>query len=131
LADTPCHLDDGLSDEALEGMHAVMLPQPELDNLTEIEGMMRMANNSAMGRDALTKFVLSAEYVAKLVPLVKMAEDNEDVTSLHKLCNIMKTLILLNDTAIIETVVMDELILGVVGALECRLTIELRHSKMS
>jgi protein phosphatase 4 regulatory subunit 3 len=108
-----------LSDEALEGMHAVMLPPPDLENISEVEAMMRMANNSAMGRDALTKFVLSAEYVAKLVPLVKMAEDKEDVLSLHKLCNIMKTLILLNDTAIIETVVMDELVLGVVGALEC------------
>jgi protein phosphatase-4 regulatory subunit 3 len=38
---------------------------------------------------------------------------------LHRLCNIMKTLILLNDTAIIEYVVTDDIVLGVVGALEC------------
>jgi protein phosphatase-4 regulatory subunit 3 len=47
-----------------------------------------------------------------------MAEDMEDLASLHRLCNIMKTMILLNDTAIIELAVTDDLVLGVVGALE-------------
>jgi protein phosphatase-4 regulatory subunit 3 len=42
----------------------------------------------------------------------------EDLGSLHRLCNIMKTLILLNDTAIIEHAVNDDVVLGVVGALE-------------
>jgi protein phosphatase-4 regulatory subunit 3 len=47
-----------------------------------------------------------------------MAEDMEDLPSLHRLCNIMKTLILLNESSIMDLVVSDELILGVVGALE-------------
>ncbi|KAF2100748.1 DUF625-domain-containing protein, partial [Rhizodiscina lignyota] len=110
--------DDGLSDEALDGMHAVMLPPPDLSNLQEIENMMRMANGSAAGRDALTKFVVSADYISKLVPLVEIAENSEDLQNLHRLCTIMKTLILLNDTAIIEFIVNDDIILGVVGALE-------------
>jgi protein phosphatase-4 regulatory subunit 3 len=38
---------------------------------------------------------------------------------LHLLCNIMKSLILLNDNTIIEQVVMDQNVIGVVGALEC------------
>lgn len=112
--------DDGLSDEALDGMHApVMLPPPELGSLQEIENMMRMANTSAGGRDSLTKFVVSADYISKLVPLVEIAEEMEDLQDLHRLCNMMKTLILLNDTAIIESIVTDDIILGVVGALEC------------
>jgi protein phosphatase 4 regulatory subunit 3 len=111
--------DDGLSDEALEGMHAVTLPNPELANMQDIETMMRMANGTAQGRDSLTKFVVSADYISKLVPLVEMSEKLEDLQSLHRLCNIMKTLILLNDTAIIEFIVNDDIILGVVGALEC------------
>jgi protein phosphatase-4 regulatory subunit 3 len=53
-----------------------------------------------------------------MIPLVEMAEDMEDLESLHRLCTIMKTFILLNDTKIIEHVVMDDLVLGVVGALE-------------
>jgi len=83
---------------------------------------MRMANSTAAGRDALAKFSVSADFVTKLVPLVEMAEDLESLGDLHRLCNIMKTLILLNDTAIIEYAVTDDVVLGVVGALECMLT---------
>lgn len=71
------------------------------------------------GRDALSKFIIRDEYIGKLVPLVTMAEDLESLEDLHRLCNIMKSLILLNDNTIIETVVADQIILGVVGALEC------------
>ena len=84
---------------------------------------MRAASATPAGRDSLSKFLISEEYIPKLLPLVSIAEDLESLTDLHRLCNIMKTLILLNDTAIIEYVVTDEVILGVVGALECGLTI--------
>lgn len=79
---------------------------------------MRSLHNTPAGREALTKYVMTEGYIQKLIPLVEMAEDMEDLASLHKLCNIMKTLILLNDTSIIELAVTDELVLGVVGALE-------------
>jgi protein phosphatase 4 regulatory subunit 3 len=97
-----------------------MLPPPELGNLLDVENMMRAANNSPAGRDALAKFIVGADYITKLVPLVEVAEDLESLSDLHRLCNIMKMLILLNDTAIIEYVVTDDVILGVVGALECK-----------
>lgn len=99
-------------------MNPIMLPDPELGNLPDIENMMRAANNTPGGRDALAKFIVQAGYITKLVPLVEMAEDLESLDDLHRLCNIMKTLILLNDTAIIEYAVTDEVIIGVVGALE-------------
>ena len=79
---------------------------------------MRGLHNTQSGREALTKYVITEDYIQKLIPLVEMAEDLEDLGSLHRLCNIMKTMILLNDTAIIELAVTDELVLGVVGALE-------------
>lgn len=79
---------------------------------------MRSLHNTGQGREALTKYVIAEDYIQKLIPLVEMAEDMEDLGSLHKLCMIMKTLILLNDTAIIELAVTDDLVLGVVGALE-------------
>lgn len=74
--------------------------------------------NTQSGRDALGKFILNEEYLKRLIPLVDMAEDLEDLPSLHRLCSIMKNLILLNDTQIIEYAVTDEVVLGVVGALE-------------
>lgn len=79
---------------------------------------MRSLVNTQGGRESLTKFILREDYIRKLIPLVEMAEDMEDLGSLHRLCNIMKTLILLNDTAIIERAVNDDVVLGVVGALE-------------
>lgn len=97
-----------------------MLPPPTLGNLPEIEAAVRAASLSQVGRDALGKFVLSEGYIDKLIPLVSDAEDMESLPDLHRLCNIMKSLILLNDNIIIEHVVTDPIIIGVVGALECK-----------
>jgi protein phosphatase 4 regulatory subunit 3 len=114
-------LDDALSDEAIEAYHQpIMLPPPELGNLLEIEQAVRSASLSQVGRDALGKFVLGDSYIDKLIPLVETAEDLESLPDLHRLCNIMKSLILLNDNIIIEHVVTDSIIIGVVGALECK-----------
>ncbi|CAI6334395.1 unnamed protein product [Periconia digitata] len=113
--------DDGMSDDIPDPTAAsppIMLPNPDLGNLHEIENHMRAANSTPGGREALAKFVLAERYVPKLIPLIEMAEDLESASDLHRLCSIMKMLILLNDAAIIEYVVTDEVILGVVGALE-------------
>jgi protein phosphatase-4 regulatory subunit 3 len=120
--------DDGMSD-GVHSDHAspIMLPMPDLGNLPEIENMMRAAASTPNGREALAKFVLSREYIPKLIPLLEMAEDLESVTDLHRLCSIMKMLILLNDSSIIEYCVTDEVLLGVVGALECGLPYTLRY----
>ena len=97
----------------------VMLPDPDLGNLAEIDQMMRMASATPAGRDALSKSVIAEDYLQKLVPLVELAEDLQALQELHRLSNIMKLLILLNDNQIIERVVSDDTVLGVVGALEC------------
>ncbi|EMC99020.1 hypothetical protein BAUCODRAFT_22318 [Baudoinia panamericana UAMH 10762] len=112
--------DDGLSDDLPDPVHAVILPQPELGRLDEVDNAIRGASTSPAGRDALVKFVMSPEqmYILKLAPLVEEAERRESVSDLHRLCNIVKHLILLNDTSIIEFVVTDQAIMGVVGALE-------------
>ena len=96
-----------------------VLPSPDLRNLEDIEHTMRGAVSTLQGRDALSKLIISEEYIRKLQPLVGMAEDLESLEDLHHLCNIMKMIILLNDTQIIELVVSDGLVDGVVGALEC------------
>lgn len=110
-----------MSEDAIESyQQPIMLPAPELGNLPDIEQTVRAASISQPGRDALGKFILHEHYIDKLIPLVVMAEDLESLPDLHRLCNIMKSLILLNDNFIIEHVVTDSIILGVVGALECR-----------
>lgn len=112
--------DDSLSDDATESFaNPLVLPAPELRYLDDIEHTMRGAVSNPQGRDALSKFIIGEDYIRKLIPLVSMAEDFESIEDLHHLCNIMKMLILLNDTQIIEQVVSDGLVDGVVGALEC------------
>lgn len=118
----------------IENANPILLPHPGLGNLTEIENIMRAASATAAGRDALAKFIMLPEslYIPKLLPLVEMAEELEGIEDLHRLCNIMKTLILLNDTSIIEFVVSEDAIIGVVGALECTsalhfITLSLSH----
>jgi hypothetical protein len=115
---TNADADDGLSDD-IDHISPILLPIPDLGNLHEIENHMRAANSTPGGREALAKFILAQDYIPKLIPLVDMAEDLESVSDLHRLCSIMKMLILLNDSSIIEYVVTDPVVLGVVGALEC------------
>ncbi|KAF6842045.1 suppressor of mek1 [Colletotrichum plurivorum] len=111
--------DDSLSDDlAMEMPTIITLPPAEIGNLPEIETSMRIMSQTANGRETLTKCIMGDEYILKLLPMVEMAEDLESLSDLHRLCNIMKTIILLNDTNIIEFVVSDECVLGVVGALE-------------
>lgn len=102
----------------MEMPNIVSLPEASLGNLPEIESQMRVLSTTAAGRDALTKFVLNENYIGKLIPLVEQAEDFESLNDLHRLCNIMKIIILLTDTSIIEHAVSDECVMGVVGALE-------------
>ncbi|KAL5119333.1 Platinum sensitivity protein [Pleosporales sp. CAS-2024a] len=109
--------DDGLSDD-IDHISPIMLPTPDLGNLHEIENHMRAANSTPGGREALAKFIFAEKYIPKLIPLVEMAEDLESLSDLHRLCSIMKMLILLNDSQIIEYIVTDAVVLGVVGALE-------------
>lgn len=113
-------LDDALSDDVMESFaNPLVLPHPEIGNLEDIEHAMRSIASTPQGRDALAKFVISEDYIRKLIPLVEMAEDLESLKDLHWLCNIMKMLILLNDSQIIDHIVNEEVVFGVIGALEC------------
>lgn len=112
-------MDDSLSDDLpIDVPSAIQLPPAELGTLPEFEQSIRIISSSVSGRDSLPKLIMREDYLAKLIPLVEMAEDLESLQDLHRLCNIMKTILLLNDTHIIDRAVSDECILGVVGALE-------------
>ncbi|GAP83561.1 putative suppressor of Mek1 [Rosellinia necatrix] len=111
--------DDSLSDDlAMEVASQISLPEVSMANLADIEARMRIMSGSANDRDALAKYVVAEHYIDKLIPIVSDAEDLESLADLHRLCNIMKVIILLNDTAIIEYAVSDACVIGVVGALE-------------
>lgn len=111
--------EDNLSDEVpVDTPPVITLPPADLAHLPEIETNMRIMSSSAGGRDALSRCIISTNYILKLVPLVETAEEFESLPDLHHLCNIIKIILLLNDNTIFENALSDECILGVVGALE-------------
>ncbi|EME45032.1 hypothetical protein DOTSEDRAFT_70917 [Dothistroma septosporum NZE10] len=112
--------EDGISDDLGDPLHQITLPEPALGKLEEVVEAIRAASQTPAGRDALAKFVMSPEqlYILRVGALVEEAEQKCATQELHRLCTIMKHLILLNDTSIIEFVVTDQAVMGVVGALE-------------
>ena len=123
--------DDALSDDILDPIQPISLPIPELGRLEEVEQAIRASSGTPNARESLIKAVLSPfpappdheepevqSYILRLGPLVTDAEEAHSAQDLHRLCNIMKHLILLNDSSVIEHVVSNEAIMGVVGALE-------------
>ncbi|CAG8455223.1 16622_t:CDS:10 [Funneliformis mosseae] len=96
---------------------AIMLPDPTLANLPEIERVVKRATRSIYEREKLASYV-TQEYVAKLLPLLETCEDLEQVQDLYRLCNIMKGFIMLQDNDIIRYMLRDDVILDVVGCLE-------------
>jgi len=98
------------------------LPEVTLEHLPEIESLVKNALGSAQGRDPFIKHIEQENWLGRLVPLVKIAEEQESLADLHRLCNIFKSLILFNDNKFIEEVITDDMIMGVVGAMECMLS---------
>ena len=105
----------------IDSLPPLTLPPAEMGNLQDILEIIRHANATQNGREGLSKFLMHEDYLTRLVPMVQMAEDLESLADLHRLCDIMKQLIILNDNSIIEIMIADENVLGVVGALECKI----------
>lgn len=99
-------------------MPNITLPKPDMGTLEDIENHVRISSVNPNGRDMLAKYILQENYLEKLLPLLETAEDLESLQDLHRLCNILKMIILLNDNLIIEYLVQDDAIMNVVGILE-------------
>ncbi|RIB17482.1 component of IIS longevity pathway SMK-1-domain-containing protein [Gigaspora rosea] len=95
----------------------IKLPEPTLSNLEEIELIIKVSSRSIYEREKLAAFVTQG-YIAKLLPLLSTCEDLEDLKDLHRLCNIMKGIIMLQDSEIYEYILRDDVIMQVVGMLE-------------
>ncbi|QSL65823.1 hypothetical protein MERGE_000101 [Pneumocystis wakefieldiae] len=107
-----------LSNNQVDTSSPICLPVPELRNLAEIEALILKANQTVFGKESLAKFVLNENYIMQLVLLLDVCEDLEILNDLHLLCSIMKNIILIDDAAVIEYILRDDVILGVVGILE-------------
>ncbi|GAA5915545.1 hypothetical protein JCM6882_005932 [Rhodosporidiobolus microsporus] len=94
------------------------LPEPSLGNLATLEAAIRAVSRTTVGRERAANIIARSGFVEKLVKVHEEAEDLESLEDLHALCRVMQTILLLNDSALFDLVIKDELILGVVGMLE-------------
>ncbi|XP_047263189.1 serine/threonine-protein phosphatase 4 regulatory subunit 3-like isoform X2 [Capsicum annuum] len=67
--------------------------------------------------------ILKQDFFGKLMDLFRICEDLENVESLHIIFKIVRGIILLNSSQILEKIFGDELILDIVGCLECKFII--------
>ncbi|CAO1624116.1 unnamed protein product [Parajaminaea phylloscopi] len=114
----------GASAFGMAGVHLLdastfALPEPVLGNLEEVEAILKSVATKGPGaREKVAEWIARGDYIRKLCPVFHDAEDIESLDSLHCLCNIMQTIIMLNDSMIIEAVLADDVFLNVVGMLE-------------
>ncbi|KAI1320357.1 Platinum sensitivity protein [Mortierella claussenii] len=96
----------------------ITLPDPNISNLAEIETLIKEAQNGINEKEKLAAFIIIDNYIDKLFPILETCEDLESRADLHLLHGIMLGIIMLNDIAIIQYILKDEIIIGCLGMLE-------------
>ncbi|KAJ2247945.1 Platinum sensitivity protein, partial [Coemansia sp. RSA 455] len=96
----------------------VVLPQPTMNNIGEIDRLISEASQSLFQRDRLVAFILKDTYLSQLQSLHETCEDLDATEELHTLYSIARRIVLLNDSSIFEHIVRDENIVGFIGMLE-------------
>ncbi|KAF9181527.1 Platinum sensitivity protein [Haplosporangium sp. Z 11] len=94
------------------------LPDPDISNLAEIDEMIKETLSGMNDRGKLISFILTGNYIDKLLPVLDTCEDLESYSDLHILHSIMLGIIMLCDSAIIQYILKDEIIIGCLGMLE-------------
>lgn len=93
-------------------------PVPTMKNLNLVVECLNHGASSNYSKDQISQYVLENDYITKLIELFHRCETHKKLKNLHYLCDIMKILILYSNTQIIEVLLSDPIIMGVVGILE-------------
>ena len=95
------------------------LPTPTLANLDTIQEELRASSlHSVAMRDKVIEWLLKEDYIRKLTPLLEEAEAQHALPALHRLYQIMKTILLLNDNLVVEYLLQDDVFYAAAGMLE-------------
>lgn len=95
------------------------LPPPSFDNIHHVQDSLKWQSRTPAGRERLANWIVKSDYVSSLIQLKSDAEDLESLDTLHALCIIMQTMLLLNENLIFDHIIGDEIFIGVAGILEC------------
>ncbi|SMN19788.1 similar to Saccharomyces cerevisiae YNL201C PSY2 Subunit of protein phosphatase PP4 complex [Maudiozyma saulgeensis] len=114
-------------DEGVGSIHEIITAPVSLPNIDDkqdteklYEALKILNENTAYQflKNETVEFVLQNDYIKILIDYFSVAEDNRALKDLFLLSNIIKTLILYNQRDILENMVDDDHIMGVVGILE-------------
>ncbi|WFD27095.1 Platinum sensitivity protein [Malassezia nana] len=95
------------------------LAAPTLDNLDTIEEELRLSSlHSTAMRDKVIEWLLKEDYIRKLTPLLEEAEVQHALPALHRLYEIIKRILLMNDNLVVEYLLQDDVFYAVAGMLE-------------
>ncbi|POV96204.1 hypothetical protein PSHT_15279, partial [Puccinia striiformis] len=86
------------------------LPEPSLANLIEIENLIKSSACSSIGRERISTLILKKDYIRKLDSVRIEAEDLESLKDLHTLCILLQSILMLNDAAIYEYCLQDDIV---------------------
>ncbi|KAG0368633.1 Platinum sensitivity protein [Mortierella sp. AD032] len=96
----------------------ITLPDPDISNLAEIENLIKETQSGTNEKEKLAAFIIMDSYIDKLFPILETCEDLDNYADLHILHDIMLGIIMLNDIAIIQHILKDEIILNCVAMLQ-------------
>lgn len=95
------------------------LPPPSFDNISHVLDSLKWQTRTPSGRERLANWIVKNDYISALIALKTDAEDLESLDTLHTLCSILQTMLLLNDNLIFDHIISDDIFIGVAGILEC------------
>ncbi|CAO1623398.1 unnamed protein product [Sympodiomycopsis kandeliae] len=95
------------------------LPEPSLATVERIDVILKnVASKNGQLRERVAEWLARSDFIRKLVSVFQDAEDLENLEALHRLCSTMQTIVMMNDSMIIETILQDDIFFDVVGMFE-------------
>lgn len=110
--------EDERFEEMSDNCPPVELPAAELTRLEDISKVISDNLLSAPRKEKLTMALEADNYIRKLLNVFHMCEDLDNIEGLHHLYEIFKSIFLLNQNTLLETMFAEDTILDVVGCLE-------------
>lgn len=105
--------------ELITGPITYPAENPSPENLGEILETISQGSNSNYTRTKILEFILRQDYLAKLFRAFEAAEESKDIESLHLLSDIMKVILLYNESELLEELIKTERnVIGLAGILE-------------
>lgn len=96
----------------------VNLVDCELEKLDEILEQINAFSQTTRKKDVLSNEYIESNYIGKLLQIFKVADETQDLPTLHKLYEIFKQLFLFDRPQLLEVMLGDQYLIDIIGVLE-------------